>query len=132
MRRLLLVEDSIELADNFAELVSEANFEAHVVHSAEEAERILAHEPFDVVLSDLRLPSQSGVELVRNLRNAGIDVPVILMSAFASETARAAAHRLGVVAVLVKPVDCAHLLDILTSLPQTPQGLRPASPGQKD
>jgi DNA-binding response OmpR family regulator len=132
MRRLLLVEDSIELADNFAELVSEANFEAHVVHSAEEAERLLAHEPFDVVLSDLRLPNQSGVELVRNLRNGGIDVPVILMSAFANETARAAAYKLGVVSVLVKPVDCAQLLSMLTSLPETPQQLRATAQSQKD
>lgn len=132
MRRLLLVEDSVELADNLAELVSEANFEARVVHSAEEATLVLAHEKFDVVLSDLRLPNQSGVELARLLRHRGVDVPIILMSAFASETARAAAQQLGVISVLVKPVDCAHLLAVLGSLPETPQALRAPPTRQKD
>ncbi len=130
MRRLLLVEDSVELAENLAEIVSEADFEAQVVHSAEQALGALTGGEFDVILSDLRLPKQSGVELVQNLRNGGDQTPVILMSAFADEAAQAAARRLGVVSILVKPIDCTRLLSVLTALP--PQGLRRNQSNQKE
>lgn len=129
---MLLVEDSPELADNLAELVAEANFDAQVVHSAEAALGALTHAHFDVVLSDLRLPSQSGVDLIRALRESGNGTPVILMSAFADDAAQAKARKLGVVAILVKPVDCAGLLGALATLPSSAQSLHSDESVRKD
>lgn len=124
LRRVLLVEDSVELAENLAELVTAAHFDAQVVHSAELALNVLARTHFDVILSDLRLPNQSGVEMVRSLRASGDQTPVILMSAFADEAAHAAALELGVVSILIKPVDCGRLLSELDVMPRNPQALR--------
>jgi two-component system, OmpR family, response regulator ArlR len=113
--RLLLIEDSLELAENLAEILSEANFETEMVHSAEQALSALERKQFDGIVSDLLLPNKNGVELLQTLRERGLSTPVILMSAFADEKAQAAARRFGALALLVKPFDCARLLSLLES-----------------
>lgn len=113
MRYVLLVEDSEELADNLAEVLRDANFETKVVSSAEQALGALASQAFDGIVSDLRLPLKTGVELLACVRERGLATPVILMSAFADDHTRAAAQRLGAVALLDKPFSCAHLVALL-------------------
>jgi DNA-binding NtrC family response regulator len=110
---VLLVEDSEELADNLAEILRDADFETKVVHSAEQALRALAFQAFDGIVSDLRLPKKNGVELLACVREQGLETPVILMSAFADEHSRLTAQRLGAVALLDKPFNCARLVDLL-------------------
>lgn len=116
MLHLLVVEDSVELADNLAEILEGAGFSTGVVHSGEQALAAVFDEHFDAIVSDLRLPHMSGVELLQKLRAAGQSTPLVLMSAFADERAQAAARGLGAVAVLVKPFDCAALVTLLSSL----------------
>lgn len=119
MRHLLLVEDSPELAENLAEILRGAEFETRVVHSAEQALGALDSDGFDGIISDLRLPRKTGVELLQTVRDRGLSTPVILMSAFADEQSQAAARRLGALAILVKPFDCRRLLLLLSSLPES-------------
>jgi DNA-binding response OmpR family regulator len=130
MRHLLLVEDSVELAENLAEILRDADFETRVVHSAEQALSALDGAGFDGIISDLRLPRKTGVELLQNVRERGLDTPVILMSAFADEPAQTAARRLGALALLVKPFDCSRLLRLLSTLPEGCCGHGRPSPGQ--
>lgn len=113
LRHVLLVEDSEELADNLAEILRDAQFETQVVHSAEQALGALSSRVFDGIVSDLRLPRKTGVELLACVREQGLTTPVILMSAFADEQARVAAARLGAVALLDKPFNCARLVALL-------------------
>jgi DNA-binding response OmpR family regulator len=120
MRHLLLVEDSLELADNLAEILRGADFETQVVHSAEQALGALDGNGFDGIISDLLLPNKNGVELLQTLRERGLTTPVILMSAFVDEKAQAAARRFGALALLVKPFDCRRLLSLLASLSVIP------------
>lgn len=67
------------------------------------------------ILCDLRLPARSGVDLLSELRARGWPTPVIVMSAYAAEEARAACLRQGAVAYLAKPFDGADLLSALTT-----------------
>lgn len=113
IRHVLVVEDSEELADNLAELLREADFETQVAHSAEQALGLLALRPFDGIVSDLRLPRKTGVDLLASVRERGLKTPVILMSAFADDQARLAARRLGALALLDKPFNCARLVALL-------------------
>lgn len=113
IRHVLVVEDSEELADNLAELLREADFETQVAHSAEQALGLLASRAFDGIVSDLRLPKKTGVELLACVRERGLSTPVILMSAFADDQARLAARRLGALALLDKPFSCARLVALL-------------------
>ncbi|HVV85907.1 MAG TPA: response regulator [Kofleriaceae bacterium] len=69
------------------------------------------HRQASLVISDLRMPGRSGLDVLRLLRRANVTVPVILMTAFGSREVHDEAHMLGAAAVFDKPVD----LDDLTA-----------------
>ncbi len=68
-------------------------------------------QPPDLILSDVRMPGRTGLEVLAQAQAAGLFCPVIVLSAFTDDETREAARRLGVHAVLDKPVD----LDVLKS-----------------
>ena len=72
--------------------------------------------PPDVLISDIRMPVEDGYELIRSLRDAGIETPAIALTAFArredADQARAAGYQIH----LTKPVDAARLVDAVATL----------------
>ncbi|MFN8641095.1 MAG: response regulator [Candidatus Binatia bacterium] len=62
-----------------------------------------ASPPPDAIVSDIRMPGWSGLELLTAVRDAGLRTPVILVTAFGAAETHAAAHRLGATAVVDKP-----------------------------
>lgn len=59
----------------------------------------------DVILSDIRMPGRTGLEVLAQAQASGLDCPVILLSSFPDDETRDEARRLGVKAFLDKPVD---------------------------
>lgn len=70
----------------------------------------------DVILSDIRMPGCSGLEVLAAVRRLGWDLPVVLITAFGDERSHTEARRLGAVAVLDKPFEKEPLLRVLHSL----------------
>ncbi|MBA2674256.1 response regulator [Ramlibacter sp.] len=64
--RILLVEDEADLRDTTVQLLNLLGCQALAVDSAEAAQELLAREQFDLLMTDLRLPGRSGVELARD------------------------------------------------------------------
>lgn len=107
---ILIVEDEPNVRLVFrAALVSEESAVA-VAEDGETALRWLATNPFDLVLLDLRLPGIDGIEVLRRLRAAGSNVPVVIVSAYDSAPNVVQTIRLGAIDLLPKPT--------------TPEGLR--------
>jgi DNA-binding response OmpR family regulator len=52
-------------------------------------------DPFDLIVSDVRMPVCTGLDILKGLRDAKWDTPVILMTAFGDDETRARAHKLG-------------------------------------
>jgi CheY-like chemotaxis protein len=69
--------------------------------------------PPDLILSDIRMPGRTGLEVLAQVRSTGLTCPVILLSSFADEETREEARRLGVRAFLDKPVDLEVLKRVL-------------------
>ena len=70
---------------------------------------VVRQEEIDIVVSDDRMPMQSGLEVLTSIRGAGIDVPFLLITAFGGSDVRAAAAKLGA-EVLDKPFAATELL----------------------
>jgi two-component system NtrC family sensor kinase len=72
-------------------------------------EQALAEQP-DLIITDLRMPNMSGLELMAALRSADADIPVILTTFYGSEQTAIEAFRLGAKDYLVKPYDIEEML----------------------
>ena len=82
--RVLVVEDEVSFRQVLIEQMAKDGIEAVGVGSAEEALALLPDGGFDILLTDLRLPDREGVEILREMREQGIDIPALLMTAYAS------------------------------------------------
>lgn len=70
---------------------------------------VVMQEEIDIVVSDDRMPMQNGLEALTNIRDAGVQVPFLLITAFGGNDVRAAAAKLGA-EVLDKPFAATELL----------------------
>jgi EAL domain-containing protein (putative c-di-GMP-specific phosphodiesterase class I) len=106
--RLLLVEDDDSLRDALTRALTDT-FEVTAVADGNAAAALLVGEPYDGVLSDIRLPGMSGVDLLKLVRSYDLDVPVVLMTAQPSIETAVAALDLGALTYIQKPFSHAEL-----------------------
>ena len=112
MKSTILVVDDEEKLRRVVELqLRTAGFEVTQAGSAEEALKLA--DGADVILTDLRLPGISGLELLANLRRQDSHTPVIVMTAFGSIETAVEAMKAGAVDFLPKPFSLDHLMTVV-------------------
>jgi CheY-like chemotaxis protein len=112
-KRLLIVEDDADLAENLAEILEGLGFEPLVALSAEHALELVGEQRVDGVITDFRLPGLDGVELIGELRQKGLPVPILMISALIGPADAEQAERAGALDVLAKPIDLERLSRLL-------------------
>lgn len=110
MPDILLVEDKESLRRVLRLTLENAGYSVTEAADAREATSEIARVPHRVVLTDLRMPHGSGLDVLRAARNADGDVPVIVMTAYGSIDEAVQAMKDGAHDFLQKPVDSNHLL----------------------
>jgi two-component system response regulator AtoC len=103
LRHVLVVDDEENLRHMLIVLLKREGYEATAVASGEQALAELAARPYDVVLSDIRMPRLGGLELVDEVRKRGIQTTVILMSAFGNVDVAIEAMKRGAYDYVSKP-----------------------------
>lgn len=103
MARILVVEDSESLREVLEEIISSMNYEVVAVSSAEEALCHLENDSFEMILSDLKLPTKTGIDFVREGRLLNPHVPIILMTAFGTIDLAVEAMKWGAQDFICKP-----------------------------
>jgi CheY-like chemotaxis protein len=114
--RILIVDDDRRMTRTLVDILSLSGHEVSEAWSGSDAIQKIREMNFDCVLTDIRMPEMDGVELHRQLREAQPGLPVMLMTAYASEALLRQGLDDGVVGVFDKPLDINHLLGFLTSL----------------
>jgi DNA-binding NtrC family response regulator len=112
-RSILIVDDEKNQRDILDMILSAEGYRTATAPSAEVALRMARAERFDVVLTDLKMGGQSGLDLLRALTQADSSQLVILMTAHGSIESVKDALRLGAVDYLEKPLDRERLLTVL-------------------
>ena len=100
---ILIVDDDPAMGQMLASMLGDAGYQQTVATSAREALEAARHEDFDAVLSDIKMPGGSGVELVGQLREIRAGTPVVLMTAFGSIDSAVDAMRAGAFDYVTKP-----------------------------
>jgi len=113
---LLLVEDESRLRNSIRDGLSEENFSVCAVGSAGAAEQALSTDDFDAIVLDLRLPGKDGITWLREIRAAGNQVPVLILTARGSVDERVIGLDCGADDYLVKPFAFAELVARIRAL----------------
>jgi FixJ family two-component response regulator len=108
-----LIDDDAGIRDALALLLSLRGIPVSVHASAESALATLAEDPRGCVVTDLRMPGMSGLELLRRLIDGGSLLPVIILTAHGDVATARSALRGGAFDFLEKPIDEDILLDVL-------------------
>jgi len=102
--RILVADDEEGVRTFLAETLERAGHEVTQVADGAAALHAAREEPFDVVLTDLRMPGTDGMALVRTVRTEQPDVEVIVLTAFGDVATAVEAMKLGAFDYLEKPV----------------------------
>lgn len=102
--KILLVDDDESIRDSMSMFFEEEGCELIGAANAEEAMQALIREPYDIIISDYKLPGMDGLDFFRLVSEARPDAIKILITAYGSEDLFREAYRIGVQDLILKPL----------------------------
>ena len=120
MSRILVVDDDPESRDLLSEVLQANGYpQVEAVGDGLAAREALARDgDCPIIIADLHMPNESGLDLLRNLRKQNAKHEFVLMSSFINATERKLAKDLGAYALLDKPFRLSELLQVVSQLTQ--------------
>ncbi|MFN8373254.1 MAG: response regulator transcription factor [Anaerolineae bacterium] len=101
--QVLVVDDEGAIRYSVSKTLQRVGYQVSEASSGEEALEMMRSQPYDVVLTDIKMPGLTGVELLRQIKETSPDSIVILMTGYASLGTAVEALRLGAHDYLIKP-----------------------------
>jgi len=111
--RILLIEDDPGIADTLERLLTAEGYEILVEKRGDDGLARAANNPFNLVISDLKLPGLNGLELVRQLHTVKPRLPIILITAFGTTETAIEAIKFGAYDYLLKPFNIPQLIELV-------------------
>ncbi len=113
--RLLLIEDDPSTGSALQKVLRTEGAEVELIPRGDTGLARARAAPFDLVLTDFKLPGLSGLELIQQLHAAKPKLPIILMTAHGSTDTAIEATKLGACEYLTKPFEADELIDLVTA-----------------
>lgn len=101
--RILVVDDEVVVCESCQRILEEEGYEIEIALSAVEALEKIKERPFDIVITDLKMPGMDGMELLRILRKDYPDVIVVMITGFSTVETAVEAMKLGAFDYIPKP-----------------------------
>lgn len=108
--KILVVDDDVRLRSLLERYFSEQEFQVRGVANAEQMDRLLQRENFNLMVLDLMLPGEDGLSICRRLRKAGNTIPIVMLTAKGDEADRILGLDQGADDYLPKPFNPRELL----------------------
>jgi two-component system copper resistance phosphate regulon response regulator CusR len=121
--KVLVVEDDRSVGQYVKRGLEEQRIQADLVADGKEALEQASQAEYDVVVLDLRLPSLSGQEVLRTLRDRGVDTPVLILTAQDAVESKVQALRTGADDYVTKPFAFEELLARVEALYRRPRDI---------
>ncbi len=106
---LMIVEDDPEMRDLLRKVLEKESYLISLAANCHEAVSALGKDQFDLVVTDMLMPHDGGLELLETLRSTQPELPVIIITAFGDWQSYSRALELGAVAFISKPLKMAEL-----------------------
>ncbi|HXW85654.1 MAG TPA: sigma-54 dependent transcriptional regulator, partial [Candidatus Binataceae bacterium] len=114
--RVLIAEDDRDTHDEWRESLASWGFRPEVAEDGDRALELVRTFQPHIMLADLRMPNKDGLQLLREIRDLGINLPIIMISGQGEIPDAVEALKLGALDYLRKPVDPPHLHRLLKNL----------------
>lgn len=124
--RLLIVDDEPDIRAEITEYFAYKGYHVTSAGNGDEALEKFRAEPFDAVITDIKMSHGSGTELARNLRAIGPDLPIIFITGHSSGEEFDKDHELGAIITLRKPVKLRDLDALVAKLLKPTGKAKPA------
>jgi two-component system response regulator PilR (NtrC family) len=125
--KVLVIDDEPDLLELLELTLSRMGLDTTRAETVGEALRLLDSQPFDLCLTDMRLPDGEGLRVVEHINQKGLDVPVAVITAFGSAENAVAALKAGAFDYLAKPVALEQLRALVKQALKVPDKAKPAS-----
>ncbi|BCL76440.1 type 4 fimbriae expression regulatory protein PilR [Jeongeupia sp. HS-3] len=114
-RRVLVVDDEADLADLLELTLVKLGLDVDKANNVASARGLLDTRNYDLVLTDMRMPDGEGLDLLRHVQSARLDVPIAVITAYGSTDNAVAALKAGAFDYLAKPVSLDQLRTLVKS-----------------
>ncbi len=121
--QLLLVEDDLDLVDALSRVLASRGLAPVCCADGQEALALVRKRSFDVIVLDLSLPGMDGLEVLQRIRDAGMRVPVLVVTARGTPGERVQGLTVGADDYLTKPFDTEELVARIKALVRRSQGV---------
>jgi nitrogen regulation protein NR(I) len=111
--KILLIEDDSGISLALKKELEAEGYDVHLAARGDEGLAVALQQPCDVVITDLKMPGLSGLQLVERLHAAKPKLPIIMITAFGTTETAIEATKLGAYDYLLKPFDMAELLQLV-------------------
>ncbi|WP_252272654.1 sigma-54-dependent transcriptional regulator [Pseudomonas subflava] len=114
-QRALIVDDEPDIRELLEITLGRMKLDTRSARNVKEAREWLAREPFDLCLTDMRLPDGTGLDLVQHIQQRHAQVPVAMITAYGSLDTAINALKAGAFDFLTKPVDLGRLRELVAT-----------------
>jgi two-component system cell cycle response regulator len=118
-KRILVVDDDDTVREALKDFLEFHDFAVTAVDGAAQALQIVIGADFDLVISDLVMPRMDGIALIKAIREAGKDVPLLVMTGFASIEYAVESMKAGATDFITKPLKFDHVMLIINRVLET-------------
>lgn len=113
--RALVIDDEKIVLDSVEKILSAENYEVHGIQSGKKGIKMALRDPWDVVLTDIRMPDIGGLIVLRDIKREKPALPVIIITGYASVSSAVQAMQLGASDYITKPFTPGQLTAPLTA-----------------
>ncbi|MDY7037378.1 MAG: response regulator, partial [Thermodesulfobacteriota bacterium] len=115
---ILVVDDELVIRDSLKEWLEDEGFKVDIAESGEDALNKLNKKKFNLMLLDIKMPGMDGVETLKRARDIYPELPVVMMTAYATVETAVEAMKIGALDYLMKPFDPDSLVPLIVQLYQ--------------
>ncbi len=108
--RVLVVDDELIVRDSLREWLIDEGFSVDTAESGKAAVELLAHGDYSLMLLDIKMPGMDGVEVLKVAKEMKEELPVVMMTAYATVETAVEAMKIGALDYLMKPFDVEALI----------------------